>query len=108
MVSELARAFPKQAAEIGLLHRRGRIFPRARRLEWIAAWLDLPVDISGLSARPEQVFEAIVMGLELRIGDTPILDRQLRTARFEELLAVALLDMSLVDEVSDLKTEGLA
>ena len=108
MIAEIGCAFAEQSPEIRLLHRRGWVFPRTRRLEWISARLDLALDVAGLAAYPAEIFEAIVVRLELRISDAPILDRQLRTTCFEKLLAVALLDMRLVDEIGDLEAEALA
>src|SRR5271168_485062 len=107
MISELDRSFAKQGAEVGLLHRRGRIFARPRRFERIATWLNLALDVPGPAAHAEEILETIVMGLELVIGDAPILDGEFRAACIEKLLSIALLDMRPVDEIGDLKTKAL-
>jgi hypothetical protein len=44
------------------------------------------------------------MRLEFGVGDAPVLDRQFR---IKDFFAVALLDVSLVDEVGDLEPESL-
>ena len=80
VIAEAFGALAKDGAEIGLLHRRVGIFARARRLERIAAGLDLSLDVAGLAADTAEIFEAVVIRLELVVGDAPILDRQLRTA----------------------------
>ena len=93
MVAEVFRALTKDGAEIGLLQRRIGIFPRPPRLERVPAGQDLALDVAGLAADPAQIFEAVVIGLDLVVGDAPILDRQLRSTGVEKFLAVALDDM---------------
>src|SRR5262249_17784836 len=88
MISETFRPFPEQRAVVRLLHRRGRIFARTRALERISARLDLALEVARLAARPAQIFEAVVMRLELLVGCAPILDGQLG---IDKVLAIALL-----------------
>src|SRR5262249_57495785 len=95
----------EQGGVVRLLHRRGRIFARTRALERISARLDLALEVARLAARPAQIFEAVVMRLELLVGCAPILDGQLG---IDKVLAIALLEMRLVDEVGGLEAIGLA
>ena len=104
MISEAFGAFAKEGAEKGFLLWRRRIVARPRRFERIAARMNHALDVAGLAAGAEQVLEAIEMGFEFVVRDAPILNGQFR---IEDLLAVALLDVSFVDEVSLLKTKAL-
>ena len=61
---------------------------RARRLERIAAGLDLAVDIASFAGDRRGVFEPFVIGLKLGVSDAPILDRHVIG---DEFLAVSLL-----------------
>ena len=88
MVAELARRLAEHLARENLGERRQRIFAGARRLEGIAARLDLAAQIAGLAGDRRRVFELVVIGLELVIGDAPVLDRHVLG---NEALAVALL-----------------
>jgi hypothetical protein len=67
--------------------------------------LNLAFDVSGLAAGPTEIFEPIVVRLELVIGDAPILNGQVR---IDEALAITLLEMGLVDEIDRLKAIRLA
>src|SRR5271156_1224322 len=105
MVSKSVSAFAEQRAEVGLLHRRRRILARPWRVERITTRLNRILDVASLAAGAQQVLEAIVMGLELAVGDAPILNCQVW---IEDLFAVTLFDVRLIDEVGDLEAEGLA
>ena len=59
----------------GLLLRRRRIGPRARAFERVAAVLDLALEVAGRARGAAQIFELVVVRLELVIGDAPVLDR---------------------------------
>ena len=75
LVAELARRLRKQRCAERLLLGRIRIGPRARSFEGIAAVDDLALEVAGLSASAAEIFEAVVIRLELVIGDAPVLDR---------------------------------
>jgi hypothetical protein len=75
MIAEAFRALAEDGAEIGLLHRRVGIVACPRRLERIAARLNLTLDVTGLATDADEMFEAVVMRLQLVISDAPVLDR---------------------------------
>jgi hypothetical protein len=58
-------------------HRLVRIFVLARSFERVAAVLDCPAQVAGLARGAAELFEAVEMRLQLVIGDTEILDRQI-------------------------------
>ncbi len=88
MIAELLRRFGEHHARQDRRQRRQRVFAGARRLERIAALLDLALDVAGLAGDRRGVFEPVVIGLELVVGDAPVLDRHVVG---DEFLAVALL-----------------
>ena len=88
MVTKLARGIAEHLAGEYLGERRQRIFAGARRLEGVAAGLNHAAQIAGLAGNRCGVFELVVIGLELVIGDAPVLDRHVLG---NEALAVALL-----------------
>ncbi len=88
MIAEVVRGLAEHHARENLGERRQRIFAGARRLEGIAAGLDRAAQIAGLSGDRRGVLELVVIGLELVIGDAPVLDRHVLG---NEALAVALL-----------------
>src|SRR5262249_9136309 len=99
------RTLAEQSAVVRLLHRWRRILARTEPFERIAATLDLALDVAGLAARATQIFEAVVMRLELVVSHSPILDSQVG---IDEALAGTLLQMGLVDEVGGLKAIRLS
>src|SRR6202022_1161267 len=107
MVAEALRALAEDRAEIGLLERWVGVFARSRRLERVAAGLDLALDVAGFAADATEIFEAVVVRLKIVIGDAPVLDRQLRSAGVEKFLAVALDSMAAQDKVRHLGAEAL-
>src|SRR5262249_26135161 len=67
---------------------RGRWVPaRARPFKRIPARLDHAAQVTRLAAGAEQILETIVVRLELRVADTPVLNSQVR---IKEIRAVAL------------------
>ena len=107
VVAEAFRTLAEDGAEVSFLERRIGIFARPRRLERIAAGLDLALDVAGLAADAAELFKAVVIGLQLVIGDAPVLDRQLRSAGIEKFLAVSLDDMAVQDEIGHLGAKAL-
>src|ERR1700755_2437579 len=83
------------AERLGL--RLRRIFSGARAFEGVAALHDLALDVSCGARRSAEVFEAVVMRLELAVRDAPVLDRHVRR---QEVLAVAFGEVRLEDEVA--------
>src|SRR6476661_8364800 len=88
MITELGRRLGEQLAGIVGFQRRIRIIARARILEWIAAGLDLTLDVAGLAGNPRRIFELVIIGFDLGTGNAPVLQRHV--VRYE-ILAVALL-----------------
>src|SRR4030081_1555445 len=88
-----------------LFLRRGRIFARAGRFMRIAAGLNPASDVARLTARSQEVLEAIVVRFEIVVGHTPVLNGHIR---IEEALAVALACTSRELKVAGMKAVGLA
>src|SRR5258708_6705453 len=74
MIAVLARGLGEQLAREDRSERRQRIFGRTRRLEEIAAGLDLAANIAGLAGHRRRALEAIVVRLPPVAGDPPALD----------------------------------
>src|SRR4029453_7859979 len=55
--------------------RRQRVFAGTRRFEAVAALLDLALDVAGLAGNSRDTLELVIIGLELVVGDAPVLDR---------------------------------
>ena len=89
--ASVAAACRTSSVHEAALERRQRIAALARPLERIAAGLDRAAEVAGLAGDAAQVFEAVVVGLELVVGDAPVLDRHVGG---NEALAVALLDVA--------------
>src|SRR5262249_54188340 len=68
--------------------RRQWILAGARCFERVAAWQDLAVDITSLARDCRGIFEFVIIGLELGVGDPPVLHRHVGR---NEVLAVTLL-----------------
>src|SRR6185503_19229575 len=88
VVAEVAAGIREHHAGKDRRQRRQRVFAGARRLERIAAFDDLTLEIAGLAGDRGGVFELVVIRLELVVGDAPVLDRHVGG---DEALAVALL-----------------
>ena len=88
MVAVVFRRLGEHLARQDRRERRQRIIARARRLERVAAALDLAIYVAGLARHRRSVFELVVIRLELGVGDAPILDGHVGR---DEALAVALL-----------------
>src|SRR3984957_11220560 len=71
----------------------------------IAARLNLALDVACLAAGAEQVLEAIVVRLEIIVGDTPVLDGEVR---IEKILAVAFARARRQLKIVRLEAVGLA
>src|SRR3984893_5984179 len=104
MVAQALGAFAEERGVVGLLHRRRWIVARPRPFEWVSAVLDAALDVSRPAAGAAEILEAIVVRLELVVGDAPVLDRELW---IDEAPAVALLEMCPVDEVRPLASACL-
>ena len=74
-MAQVLRRGGEQRRAVGHVHRRIGILARARAFERIAAVLLLAVQIAGLAADAAEIFELVVIRLELVIGDAPVLDR---------------------------------
>src|ERR1700748_3356891 len=88
MITEFGRRPGEQLSGVIGFQRRIRIIARARILEWIAAGLDLTLDVAGLAGNTRCVFELVIIGFDLGTGNAPVLQRHI--VRYE-ILAVALL-----------------
>src|ERR1700733_5632836 len=88
VIAGIARGIGEHFAGENRRQRRQRIVAGAGRLERFAAGLDLPADIAGLAGDRRGIFELVVIGLELGVGDAPVLDRHVVR---NEFLAVAFL-----------------
>ena len=75
MPAEVARGLFEQHGAHAALERRQRVLPPARALVGVATRLDDAVQIAGLARDPAQVLESVVIGLEIVVGDAPVLDR---------------------------------
>ena len=104
LIAELLGGFREQHMAVALLLRRRRVGPRARAFERIAALLDLAVEVSGGARCAAQIFELIVMRLEVVVGDAPILDGHVLR---QELFAITLGQMRAQHEVARQKAERL-
>src|SRR4051794_19005455 len=87
VIAGIARGIGEHLACQDRRQRRQRVVAGARRLERIAAGLDLAADIAGLAGDRRGIFELVVIGLELGVADAPVLDRHIVG---DEFLAVAL------------------
>ena len=88
MIAGVARSLAEHLARKNRRQRRQSIFALTRCLERISAGLDLPLDVAGLAGDRRNVFELVVIGLELGVCDAPVLDRHILG---DEFLAVAFL-----------------
>src|SRR5207302_5372010 len=73
LVAHLFGRLLEQRAGVRALERRVRVLARARTLERVAAGDDLAVEIAGLAADAVEILEAVVVALELVVGDAPVL-----------------------------------
>src|SRR5262249_40881269 len=103
-VAELARCFRPEHVRETLLLRRIGVRTRARTLERIAALLDRPAQIAGLPASAAEIFERVVVGLEVVVGDAPILNRHVFR---QEGGAVTLREVRAQDEIARQEAPGL-
>src|SRR3954463_14531322 len=67
------RLAKKRRAE-RLLLRRGRVLPRARLFEDVAAGNLLSLEVARLARNTQQIFEAVVVRLEVGVRHAPILE----------------------------------
>ena len=104
LVAEFLGGLRKQRVAVALLLRRRRIGPRARALERIAAVLDRSLEIAGFARRAAQIFELVVMRLEIVVGDAPILDGHVLR---QEIGAVALRQVTAQHEIGRQKAPSL-
>src|SRR5215208_4834066 len=88
MIAELGRSLGEQLARVVRLQWRVRVLARTRVLEWIAAGLDMTLDVARLAGHPGCVFKFVVIRLDFRTRDAPVLQRHVIR---DEALAVALL-----------------
>src|SRR5260370_32763983 len=77
VIAKLGRGLAEQLAAMIGDERRIGIIARTRILERIAARLNLPLDIAGLAGNTRRVFELVVIGLDHRSVDPPVLVRHL-------------------------------
>src|SRR6185437_14262072 len=75
LVAELPCRLSEEGVTEGLRLRRVGIGTGPWALERVAALQDLALKIARLTAGSAEILEAIVMRLELRVSDAPILDR---------------------------------
>ena len=104
LVAEIARGLGEQRVAERLRLRRIGIGPRARSLERIAAFENLPFQIACRARRPAKIFELVVMRLEVVIGDATVLDRHVVG---QKIRAISLRQMRLEDEVGRQEAPGL-
>src|SRR5262245_53285267 len=78
VITQAFRSLLEQRSRVGLNHRRVGIFALARSLKHVAALDLLPAQIAGLARDPTEIFELVVVGLELVVGDTPVLQLHVR------------------------------
>src|SRR5262245_35501738 len=88
VIAKVARGLVEHLAAQNRRQRRQRIVACPRRFERIPAGLDLALDVAGFAGDRGGMLELVVVGLELVVGDAPVLDRHVRG---DEILAVALL-----------------
>ena len=89
---------------VALLLRRRRIRPRARALEGVAAVLNRSLEIAGFARRAAQIFELVVMRLEIVERDAPILDGHVRR---QETGAIPLRQVTAQHEIARQEAPGL-
>ncbi|MNV19948.1 hypothetical protein D3C71_1108300 [compost metagenome] len=87
VIAQFARGFAEQRGRVGHLHGRIRIGPRAPGLKGVAAFLLLPLDVTGLAGGADQIVVPVEIGLQLVIADGPVLAAQFLV---ENLRAIAL------------------
>src|SRR5437773_2840800 len=75
VVAERRRGLLEERARVAGLHRGVRVLVAARSLERVPAGLGLAAQIARLPGDAARALEAVVVGLELVIGDAPILRR---------------------------------
>ncbi len=74
MQAKAVRGFGEQLLGVALFHRRRRIVALPRAFERIAAGLLCALDVAGLAGDARNIFELVVIGLEVFVGDRPVLD----------------------------------
>src|SRR3984893_17116819 len=75
MIAGIARRIGEHLARQDRRQRRQRIVAGSRRLERIAAGLDLTAGVTSLAGDRRGIFKLVVIGLELGVADAPVLDR---------------------------------
>ena len=105
MVARFARRRVEELGRVAALERRQRIVALARTFERVAARLDRACEIARLARDAAQVLELVVVGLELLVGDAPVLDRHVGR---DEALAVALRVVAADHEVAGQEAPVLA
>src|SRR3954465_11248717 len=65
VIAEVARGLVEHLAAQNWRQRRQRIFTCARRFEWIAAGLELALEVAGLAGDRGRTLELVVVRLEL-------------------------------------------
>ena len=74
MQAEIAGRLGEQRLGVALRHRRRRVVTLARAFEKIAAGLLGALDVAGLAGDAGDIFEPVVIRLEIFVADGPILD----------------------------------
>ncbi len=98
--AEIARGLVEHHGDLCAFQRRQRIVARTRTFEWIAARLDLALDVARAAGGAGQPFELVVIRLQVAIGHAPVLHGQ---AIEQFVRAVAFDRMALRDEVGGQK-----
>src|SRR6266481_2218963 len=73
MIAEVFRRLLKQGAGLRLDHRRVRILSLPRSLKYVAARDLFAAQIAGFARNSAQKLELVVIGLELVVGHSPVL-----------------------------------
>src|SRR5690242_21654855 len=103
MMSKLLGGIGEQRRAIDHVHRWIWILARARSFERIAAFLDCSFEVAGLAGDAAEIFELVVVGLELVVGDAPILNGHVGGERSR---AIALDVVALGNEIRREKAKG--
>src|SRR6267154_6848892 len=103
LVAKLTRRLAEQRVAEWLGLRGRRIRPRTRPLERIAALLDFVAQVARRSRRAAEIFERIVVRLQVVIGDAPILNGHIL---WKKRCAVSLGQMSLQHEIGRQEAPG--